>query len=98
VRVIGIDELRAAKGIEYSAPSIYRLIRQNQFPKPIHLGERRVAFVESEIDAWLQAKVDQRDCGADAAMRAERSATARKYSLQNMKKKRGRKPKRKATA
>lgn len=96
MRVIGIDDLRTIKGIEYSRPSIYRLIRLNQFPVPIHLGDRRVAFVESEVDAWLQSRVERRDSGLDAADRAERSATARKYSLQNLKKKRGRKPKRAA--
>ncbi|EKN6339550.1 AlpA family transcriptional regulator, partial [Yersinia enterocolitica] len=29
---------------------IYKLISQDRFPEPIKLGERAIAFVESEID------------------------------------------------
>ena len=32
---------------------IYRLIKQNRFPEPIKIGERAIAFIESEIDEWI---------------------------------------------
>ena len=32
---------------------IYRLIKQNRFPKQIKIGERAVGFIESEIDSWI---------------------------------------------
>ena len=28
------------------------------FPKPIDLGERAVGWLEHEIDAWIQARID----------------------------------------
>jgi len=32
---------------------IYRLIKQNRFPKPIKIGERAIGFIEREIDSWI---------------------------------------------
>ncbi|RWK49428.1 MAG: AlpA family phage regulatory protein [Mesorhizobium sp.] len=50
-----------SKGINYSRNYIDKLIREDRFPKPVFLSPRRRAFLESEIDAWLKARVDQRD-------------------------------------
>ncbi|MFB4359943.1 AlpA family transcriptional regulator [Pantoea sp. BS_8] len=33
---------------------IYRLISQQRFPVPVKTGERSVAFIESEIDEWIE--------------------------------------------
>ena len=49
--------------VGYSIPSIYRLAKQGLFPKPIKLGERGSAWLVSEVDAWLQSRVDLRDRG-----------------------------------
>lgn len=38
----------------------YRLINGGQFPRPVSLGPRRVAFIEREVDDWLQARMDAR--------------------------------------
>lgn len=38
----------------------YRLINAGLFPRPVPLGPRRVAFLEREVDEWLQARVDAR--------------------------------------
>ena len=31
------------------------------FPKPVRLGANSIAFVESEIEQWLQARIAERD-------------------------------------
>lgn len=36
---------------------IYRLIKNNSFPAPVKTGERSIAFIESEIDAWIDEKI-----------------------------------------
>jgi len=41
----------------YSRAWIYRLINQNRFPKPIKIGSRTIAFVESEIDDWINQRI-----------------------------------------
>lgn len=38
---------------------IYKLISQNRFPKPIKIGTRAIAFVESEIDEWINARIKE---------------------------------------
>jgi len=40
---------------------VYKLVQQGSFPKPIKLGERGSGWLISEIDAWLQSRVDLRD-------------------------------------
>ena len=37
--------------------TIYKLISQNQFPVPIKLSKRAVAWLQSEIDGWVSSRV-----------------------------------------
>ena len=37
--------------------TIYKLISQNQFPVPIKLSTRAVAWLHSEIEAWVSSRV-----------------------------------------
>jgi len=60
MRLISMNELDE-RGIPYSRAHIYRLIHAKKFPAPVRLGENRIAFVEAEIDAWLESKVAERD-------------------------------------
>lgn len=41
---------------------IYTLIRAGKFPKQIKIGERAIAFIESEVDEWIyKAIADSRN-------------------------------------
>lgn len=40
---------------------IYRLIQQKRFPPPVKNGSRSSAWVESEVDAWVEARIAERD-------------------------------------
>jgi len=42
-----------------SRSTIYLKISQGKFPKPIHLGERSVGWLESEVDEWIQQQVEK---------------------------------------
>ncbi|MEY8198110.1 MAG: AlpA family transcriptional regulator [Colwellia sp.] len=42
--------------------TIYKLISESSFPKPIDLTGRAVGWVDSEIDDWILAKITERDC------------------------------------
>jgi prophage regulatory protein len=66
MKLIPMDALDE-KGIPYSRAHIYRLIHAKKFPTPVRLGENRIAFVESEIDAWLDSKVAARDAELEVA-------------------------------
>lgn len=36
---------------------IYRLIQQKRFPASVKIGSRAIAFVESEIDEWINQRI-----------------------------------------
>jgi len=36
----------------------YELVREGRFPRPINLGARAVGWLESEINAWIAARVE----------------------------------------
>ncbi|MBL7099977.1 MAG: AlpA family phage regulatory protein [Alphaproteobacteria bacterium] len=38
-----------------------RRIRRGEFPAPIRVGSRNVAWLKAEIDAWQAERVAQRD-------------------------------------
>ena len=52
---------QVAEEINVSVPQVYKLVSLGRFPKPIKLGERGSGWLTSEIDDWLQSKVDARD-------------------------------------
>lgn len=37
--------------------SIHEKIKRGEFPKPIPLGARAVAWLESDIDAWIESRI-----------------------------------------
>jgi prophage regulatory protein len=47
-----------------SRATIYRGIAAGTFPKPVKIGAHSIAFVESEIDAWIAARTAERDGAA----------------------------------
>jgi len=42
----------------FSKAWIYRLISEGRFPAPVKIGVRAVAFVESEVDEWIQSVIE----------------------------------------
>ncbi|HBE9081107.1 AlpA family transcriptional regulator [Serratia fonticola] len=41
----------------YSKAWIYRLMSQGKFPTSVKIGTRAIAFVESEIDEWVNERI-----------------------------------------
>lgn len=54
-RLIRLSEVQRRTG--YSKAWIYRLISQEKFPASIKVGTRSIAFVESEIDEWINQRI-----------------------------------------
>lgn len=36
------------------------LTKEGQFPQPVKLGERRIAYVRAEVEAWIDDKISRR--------------------------------------
>jgi prophage regulatory protein len=60
LRLISTDDLRP-KGIPYSKPHLWRLEKAGKFPKRVPIGASRYAYVEAEIDKWVEDRVRDRD-------------------------------------
>jgi prophage regulatory protein len=61
MRLIPFSDLKPKKDIPYCRDHLRRLSKADLFPKPVALSNRRIAFVEEEIDAWVAAKIAARD-------------------------------------
>jgi prophage regulatory protein len=63
-RLISMKQLAPEKGVDFSRAHIYRLIKEKRFPAPIRIGSNRIAFVEREIDQFIEARINERDGAA----------------------------------
>ncbi|SNT28580.1 transcriptional regulator, AlpA family [Noviherbaspirillum humi] len=57
-RVLKLQEVMAKVGMKKT--SIYRAISVHDFPAPISLGAQAVGWVEAEIDAWIESRMQAR--------------------------------------
>lgn len=44
--------------------SIYAKVRDGSFPPPIQLSQRMIAWIEDEIDAWMEERITARKAAA----------------------------------
>jgi len=58
-KLIRIKTVKTITGISKS--HIYLLASQGRFPRPIKLGERSVAWIEEEVETWIENRISQRD-------------------------------------
>jgi predicted DNA-binding transcriptional regulator AlpA len=63
-RLLSFSELKSLKGINDTRQTIWRKVKAKTFPKPVKHGQRN-AWVEEEVDAYIDALIDQRDQGGD---------------------------------
>jgi len=80
LRLLSLKQLGTDKGIAYTRAYVLRLMERGQFPRSIHLGPNRVAWLESEIDAWIEARAAARDQDAEAASAAMRQQIAQRHA------------------
>jgi len=55
-RILRLPIVKSLTGCSRS--SIYLKISKGIFPKPIHLGERSIGWLESEIVAWIEQRIE----------------------------------------
>ena len=48
------------KHVPLGRTTIYGKIARGEFPRPVSLGGNAVAWVQSEIQAWIQARVNEK--------------------------------------
>jgi len=55
MKLLGFHDLRG-KGIPFSRQHIFRLVRDKKFPRPGKIGDRTNAWLESQIDEYIESK------------------------------------------
>src|SRR4051812_11416329 len=65
MRLLTFTELQRQKGIPYCRDHLRRLVKAGQFPKPIELGARRIAWAEKEVDSHLEQLVAKRNAALE---------------------------------
>lgn len=59
VRLLCFADLKAI-GIRYSREHLWRLERENKFPRRIYLSPQKPVWIEEEILNWLQERMNER--------------------------------------
>lgn len=60
--------IRLTKVMDYTGlarSTIYKYIAEGTFPRPVSLGSRAAAWVESEVQEWILTRIEER--GAQSA-------------------------------
>jgi prophage regulatory protein len=57
-RFLRLNQVVEKTGVSRS--TVYLYLNQGRFPKPVHVSERLVAWVESEVDAWMKERIAAR--------------------------------------
>lgn len=55
---IRLEQVKARTGLSRS--TLYAYIHYGRFPPPVTISDRCVAWVESEIDAWIADRIASR--------------------------------------
>jgi prophage regulatory protein len=58
-KLLRIDEVLVQ--VPLSKSTLLRQVAEGRFPAPIRLGARRVAWLETEIATWREARIAARD-------------------------------------
>ncbi|TQQ38915.1 AlpA family transcriptional regulator [Vibrio cholerae] len=58
MRFLKLKEVMEKTALSRSA--IYRKMYDGEFPQSVSLGERAIAWVESEVDEWMEMRLERR--------------------------------------
>lgn len=56
--LLKVEAVTALIGV--SRATLYRMVNAGDFPKPLQLSPKRVAWLQAEVDAWFQTKIEER--------------------------------------
>lgn len=59
MRLLRLEEVKHQTGL--SRTTIYRWMDENKFPEAVPMGERSIGWVETEIEEWIEKKIEERD-------------------------------------
>jgi len=60
MKLIPFADLKPRKGVPYGKVQLWRKEKRGEFPKRVRLGAARHAWLEDEIDQWIEARARAR--------------------------------------
>ena len=57
VRILRLSMVLDRTGLSRS--TLYELMEDGSFPRPVRLGARAVGWIEAEVDEWIRRRVDE---------------------------------------
>ena len=57
-QLIRLKQVKEKTGLSRS--SIYQFIKEGKFPAQVKLGQRAAAWVDSEVDDWINGRISNR--------------------------------------
>ena len=58
MRFLRLSEVQERVGLERT--SIYKMMGEGKFPKPVNTLGRNVAWLDSEVDEWMMDRIDEK--------------------------------------
>lgn len=58
-RVLRLPEVLLRTGRRRT--SLLQAVQRGDFPRPIHIGQRAIGFIETEVEQWIAARIAERD-------------------------------------
>ncbi|MFV8867330.1 helix-turn-helix transcriptional regulator [Serratia fonticola] len=58
IRLIRLPDVMMITGLKRS--TVYNKMKSGKFPKSVSIGERSIAWVESEINSWVANNISRR--------------------------------------
>lgn len=58
-KLIDLPEVESKIGFKKSY--IFKAVKKGEFPEPVRLGRRKTLWVEREVDAWINDRIQERD-------------------------------------
>jgi prophage regulatory protein len=58
IRFIRLPEVKKMTGL--GKTTLYGMVKDGEFPAPVKIGGRAVAWVESEVDQWAVGRLAER--------------------------------------
>lgn len=68
MRILRLPAVETKTGLRRD--TIYRLGREGTFPRPVKINERATGWIESEVDAFIERRIAERDAENSAATSA----------------------------
>lgn len=60
VQLLARQRLKEKLGGRYSDTTLWRMVKRGELPEPIRISRGRIAWIESEVDAKIEARAGER--------------------------------------